>query len=246
MVSLFSCLQGYSQAIGNECQKLGKTEGKGLFRKKILMSYDMDKGWKCVKLNLMQLFFRRAFGSYQSTHLDTIVRGWNRSIKKECIFDNTKDESSQNLVSKFDCKIHDIWSKTYQKPFPTEIFFNAKNHSFVETVTEGKNLSRHVMNQYANIELIAEDKNFNIKNTSSLEREVKELVEDLPELITFFVSNPTLREKRINFSKKIILDNLEKLKNKEIELPELEYLILAVIQKSTEPEKKSILDLPFI
>jgi len=239
MVYLSSCLRGQIQLTGDTCQKLGQAERKGLFKKKTFMSYDMDKGWACVKLNAFQLFVRKIFGSYQSTHLDRVIRGFNRTTKKNCIDDEASKANAADLVRNFDARMHAIWSKKYPKKSFPEIFFDTKNFSFIGTYTESKCLLRHTRNQYNAIEQLTKKEGLNTEEFAQLEKKVKDLVEDLPEFIAFFASSrPELKEKFKNFPT-LILENLEKFKNKEIKAPVLEYLILKVFQECIESKKKA-------
>jgi len=53
--------------------KIGGYVGSFLFnRKKILLSYSVKKGLKICKLNLFQLFLRKYFGLFKSTHLNKV------------------------------------------------------------------------------------------------------------------------------------------------------------------------------
>jgi hypothetical protein len=237
MESLSSCLSSHAACVGNECENLGKAKRKGLFKTKVLLSYDLDNGWTCKKLNFFKLFVRKAFGYYQSTHLERVIRGFNRSAAKNCIYDSALDQDSQVLIPKFDHRIHAIWSKKRQKPFPKEVFFT-KNGSVIQTYFEARNLSKHAMHQYNNMSrLIAEKKELSTEEVANLEREVKAFTEDLSEFLTFFISDVETRKKTIQSHTELISENFAKLKEKEIEPPVFQYLILRIIQTSMEKKK---------
>jgi hypothetical protein len=229
MIHLSNRLSMHESLIADEYKQLGKIEGSGLFRKKIFISYDRDEGFNCVKLNLIQLFLRNAFGLYYSTHVDTIVRGWNRSTKG-------LDKPQNSLISKFDEKIRTIWEKTYHKDFPSTIFFNST--SLVKTYAEGRSLGNHVMKQYEDIKKLLLDEKFNADD-KNLEQKISEFIEDSEELVAFFDSDQKRREHTVNKIKKFVLENFDKLKKGEIDSPVFKYLILFILQKVLEDAKKN-------
>lgn len=223
MINLSTCLQSQIGTIGNDCENIGKTEGRGLFSKKVMLAYERDKGWQCVKLNLPQLFLRKAFGLYHSTHLDTVARATNRTL----------DKSSEPLVSKFDSKIHDIWSKSYKKPFPKEIYFDPDNHSLIQSVYEEKRSVNHInikLNDICN--LVEEDKEISIENIAFFDEKVQELLQDLPSCFMFLPKNQRPNEDRVTRVKDFIFDYSVKLKNKEITRAEFKYVVYAIILKA--------------
>jgi hypothetical protein len=149
MINLATCLQNNIHIIGNNCQNIGKIEGSGIFAKKVIMSYETDKGWQCVKINRIVLFFRKIFGWENPMHLSTIARGLNLALDKNRIAQVKANENCKELISKFDSRIHDIWSKSYKVPFLKESFFDPEKHSFLETLKEAersKNLFKNQLN----------------------------------------------------------------------------------------------------
>ncbi|MBA2729057.1 MAG: hypothetical protein H0U49_12905 [Parachlamydiaceae bacterium] len=118
MISLSTCIKKQSNMIGKECQNLGKKTGGSFFGKKVLISYDNKEGWKCVELTFFQLFLRKAFGFYESTHMFNVVKEYNQVHKTQCFQARIDPE----LMEKFDLKIHEIWSKAYHSAFPKKVW----------------------------------------------------------------------------------------------------------------------------
>lgn len=68
---------------------------------KWMLAYDAHKeNWQIVKLNIVQLFIRKVLGLYKSTHLSSIVEGYN---KQKNLYRNTLLEQ----------RLADIWRRTY-------------------------------------------------------------------------------------------------------------------------------------
>lgn len=230
LVDLSRTLAQNSSVVGNHCENIGKYEGSGLFRKKILISYDRDKGWNCVKLNRFVLFFRDVFGFFPSTHLDHVARGFLRSKNHTVVINQKLDPTAENLVLDFDKRIHDLWNRSHasKTPFPENVFFN--NNSSFSLFQEANLLQKHFKKQYQEIvKDLGEENN----DSKTLELRVKEFVEDLPELSIFI--NPEIPQYVINISKKTILDNFDQLKKNEITSFFFRGIILGVIKKLQNP-----------
>lgn len=75
MKTLSDCLSTNKKLLGDHYSKLGVAEGKGLFKHKVLLSYDKKTGWDVLRLNFIQLLFRK-LGFYRSTRLENIHQAW--------------------------------------------------------------------------------------------------------------------------------------------------------------------------
>jgi len=117
MKNLITCLKEQSPMIGNDCQNLGKKENGSFFGKKVLMSYDTKEGWSSIELNCAELFLRKVFGFYRSTHLDTVIKNYNDNTE----FKNVKFKPTISLFRSFDSKIREIWSKSHSTPLPDKV-----------------------------------------------------------------------------------------------------------------------------
>lgn len=85
-MKLQGCLLKDRYLINSNYEELGKSQGSLFFRHKFVLAYSSDKGWKIRKLNVFQLFLRKVFKAYKSTHLDHI----KNKMKKLEITDLTK------------------------------------------------------------------------------------------------------------------------------------------------------------
>lgn len=97
---LSECLLKNKYDLGVGSANLGKSQGCFLCRYKIFLAYSDETGWKIVRLNLIQLFFRRCFGAYKSTHFEYIVSRLN---------DIRVDAATQSCQS----RIRQIWNKKH-------------------------------------------------------------------------------------------------------------------------------------
>ncbi len=72
-MKLSKCLESNKLILGQKCENLGKATGSCFFPRKVFLSYSEKEGWQVVILNIIQLFLRKVFGAYQSTHLNPIA-----------------------------------------------------------------------------------------------------------------------------------------------------------------------------
>lgn len=241
MQSLSNAIQKNSQIFGNNCENLGKYEGSGIYKKKLFITYDRDAGWNYVKLNLLELFLRKAFGFFQSTHLDTVARGVIRSRLHENISKIKIDKKGEDDVSKFDKRIHDLWTKTYKSPFPENVVFDNTKHSFRKAMAEVKSIERHTKKQYEDIsKLLPDNEKFNPKNEAELDQKVNEFIADLPEFFNFFNDKEYATEEKIIKLQKLIEEYYNKIKTNEKSAEEFKYLILSVLVKSAKKNLSSV------
>lgn len=71
-MKLTDCLTKNRDLLGSNCENLGKTKHScSSWNSKTLLSY--KNGWKVLELNRFQLFLRKIFGAYKSTHLNHIT-----------------------------------------------------------------------------------------------------------------------------------------------------------------------------
>lgn len=82
MSSLFVVNSGQKQPSIN-FDSIGTWSGRFIFAQKALLSYTAANGWKIAHLNLIQLFFRKVFGAYKSTHLDHVFTHLDSAIKSK-------------------------------------------------------------------------------------------------------------------------------------------------------------------
>lgn len=98
-----TCLQANERLLGVGYSNLGKTIGFGFLGPwKVFLSYDRKTGWKVLKLNFIQLFFRKILGAYKTTHLNHIVNHWNK-----------RGGIDEGDVEKCHARIQGIWTKKY-------------------------------------------------------------------------------------------------------------------------------------
>lgn len=76
-MKLTECLVKHNSLIGPVCNGLGKSRGSFFGRTKVMLSFSDKKGWNILKLNLCQLFLRKVFGAYSSTHLNRVTKKIN-------------------------------------------------------------------------------------------------------------------------------------------------------------------------
>lgn len=126
MESLESVLAKNKSLLGENYENLGKTVGKGLFQKKILIAYHGEKkGWEVVKFNLFKQFFRKYFGFYHATHLKHVVKFWDKY--------KIGQKDTDPVLGK---RLSELWQKTYPtQELPTfNLFFSNKEKVSLENI----------------------------------------------------------------------------------------------------------------
>lgn len=113
--------------LGANYSKLGKTTGSGFWhRRKILLSFDKTNGWRIVKLNPLQMFFRQVFGAYKNTHL--------KSVFKQVAREKVKDK---NVPLPLYQRLTQLWSKKFiaavgnSSPAKADVFCFGEKHGDV-------------------------------------------------------------------------------------------------------------------
>lgn len=101
MIPIKDCLQRNINILGADYSNVGKTMGSGLFgRRKLLLSYDKNEGWKILRLNLFQIFFRKILDVYKTTHLNYIIKHWSKTTKDVNI-ENYREKTLRVWVKKY-------------------------------------------------------------------------------------------------------------------------------------------------
>jgi hypothetical protein len=76
------CLSQNAELLGKDYSQLGTSVKSGWFHHSVFLSFDPKKGWNVVKLNWLQLFLRKFFGFYKSTHLSAVAKALKHSPQR--------------------------------------------------------------------------------------------------------------------------------------------------------------------
>lgn len=145
MPNIGQILQNHPE-LGSNYQFLGKSQGSFLKRKKSFLSYNNKTGWDVIRLNAIQLFLRKYFGFYRSTHLKTIAKAWSKVSQNKEYRDN-----------KLNKRIHSLWEKKFpNKIFPYALALGNSSLEKAEVICiaeqhglkSSKEVMAHIINRY--------------------------------------------------------------------------------------------------